>query len=202
MSVFSHTAFPPISMMWLCARSKATWHALGTASIHAGTRITKCFLFLRMCVSTPLRQKKTPEIKRSCLQTRRHHGIRYKKLRCTLHWIVTPRSPNINVASEFGRRVRVEAGVFSWRVIGPMGASIFPMLKLGERGAHALGYLVDSPGSCHRLKCIPTTIDGRAIFSGTVDSQGDQQLEIQPCPSTLKLGAWGPTAIKKNRHYF
>ena len=61
---------------------------------------------------TPLRQKKTPEIKRICLQTRCHHGIRYKGLRCPLYWIVPPRSPNFNVANEFGRPTRAETVVF------------------------------------------------------------------------------------------
>ena len=96
---------------WPRKRRKATWHVCGTASIRAGVLITS-FLFLRMCFPLHSDRKKTPEINRICLQTRCHHCIRYKGLRCPLYWIVPPRSPNFNVASEFGRPTRAETGVF------------------------------------------------------------------------------------------
>ena len=69
---------------------------------------------------------------------------------------------------------------FSWRVSDTLGASIFPTLKLGERGAHAVGHLVDSPTSWHRLRCIPTMIDGRAFFSGGVE------WETQPAQQNVR----------------
>ena len=148
---------------WPRKRRKATWHVCGTASIRAGVLITS-FLFLRMCFPLHSDRKKHPKSSGSVY---RHDATMVSDIKgcgalCT--GSCPPAPPISMLPTSLDDRPEQKRLFFSWRVSDPLGASIIPTLKLRERGAHALGHLIDSPSSWHHLTCIPTIIEGRAIF--------------------------------------
>ena len=145
--------------------------ACGTASSRAGAHVASCFFFLRMCFPFHSDGKKHPK---SSGAVNRHDATMTSDIKgcgalCT--GSCPPAPPISMLPASLDDRFEQKRVFFSWRVNDPLGASIFPTLKLGERGAHALGHLIDSPSSWHRLRCIPTIIEGRAIFSVGVEWQ-------------------------------